>query len=214
LVVTDQERVVFNEKMATWQAHLDRYQATRDPKLILDPHVMAQVTELKYAAPGPTGWNDAEHLCAWYHGLRYEALGDGPGDGDRQAAEQLFRGRYPLRPADLPESLRRQYDTNFPRLFADVMAQVNEQIHRRRPDRHACQEHLKMLETICNLTARSDPQYFDRLEARAHVAQLARDPGARSYQDDVARARTEKGQQPPPADPPWRPFDHNMYFGM
>jgi hypothetical protein len=212
LMATDQERAVFNDQMAPWQARLDRYQVTKDPQLILDPHVIAGVMELKYAAPGSTSWESAEHLCAWYHWLRYEVLGDGRGEADRQAAEQLFRSHYSLRPADLPESLRRRYDTEFRQLFASVMAQVDEQTRRRRPDRRKCQELLMELGKICNFTARSDPQYFDRLEARAHVAQLARDPDARSYQDDVRRARAETGHQPPPANPPWQPFDYTTYF--
>jgi hypothetical protein len=66
---------------------------------------------------------------------------------------------------------------------------------------------------ICNFTARGDAQYLDRLDARVHVAELADSEMAQSYMQNAIAASSEKGRQPPPANPPWRPFNWHTYFG-
>jgi hypothetical protein len=212
-VVTEQERAVFNEHMARWQAHLDRYRASGDPRLIFDPDALAGVKELPGYATGSASWGDAQHLCAWFHWLRYEALGDGRGGADREAAVLLFRDQYRVRPLDLPKPLRQQLDAEFQRLFESVMAQVTQETRRRRANRRRLQELLGPLEMICNFTAYGDSQYLDRVDARAQVAELARSDMAPSYKEEALKARTEKGRRPPPASPPWRPFDWGTYFG-
>jgi hypothetical protein len=211
-VATEQEQAVFNEHMAPLQAYLDRCQATQDRQLLLDPAVIANVRALRDWAPGSTSWHDADHLCGWFHWLRYEALGDGRGRADRQAAEQLFRDQYRRRPLDLPEALRQRLDAEFRRLFASVMAEVTAETSRRRPKRQRLQEPLASLEMICNFTAYGDPQYIDRLEARAHVAELCRSDMADFYAEEALKAAARNAHQPPPANPPWRPFDWAAYF--
>jgi hypothetical protein len=211
-MASGQERAVFDEHMSTWQAQLDRYQETKDLQLILDPRVITEVRQLPGWATGSATWGDAQHVCAWFHWLRYEALGDGPGDADRQAAEQLFRDQYRTRPADIPQPLRQQWDAQFQQHFAGIMAQVAEETRRRRPNRGALQQLLGALEAICNFTADGDPHYRDRLDARAYVAELARSDLADSYRRDAQQARAQKDHQPPPANPPWRPFNWTMYL--
>jgi hypothetical protein len=82
----ESEHAVFNEHMSRWQAHLDRYQATGDPNLVLDQGVLAEVRQLPGYATGSASWNDAQHVCAWFHWLRSEALDNGRGKADRRAA--------------------------------------------------------------------------------------------------------------------------------
>ena len=212
--MTDPERAVFDERMATCQAYLDRYQATHDLQLLLDPAVISKVRELRDWATGAAGWQDAEHLCGWFHWLRYQALGESRGAADREVAEQFFQNRYSLRPHDLPEPVRQRLEAEFRQRFDAVMTQVAEQTRRRRPNRKQLRELYSELSAICNFTARSNPQYFDRLDARANVAELARDETAEIDRQQAVDARTEKGQQPPPANPPWRPFDYRTYFGI
>jgi hypothetical protein len=209
----ESEHAVFNEHMSRWQAHLDRYQATGDPNLVLDQGALTEVRQLPGYATGSASWNDAQHVCAWFHWLRSEALDNGRGKADRRAAEQIFRDQYRTRPPDLPKPIRQQLDTEFQQLFADVMAQVFKETRRRHPKRRRLQELVGPLEMICNSTARGDPQYLDRLDARADVAELAGSEMAQSYKQDAMTARGEKSRQPPPANPPWRPFDWHIYFG-
>lgn len=213
-MTTGQERAVFDEQMSRCQAHLDRCQATGDPELILDPDALALARALPGWATGSATWGDAQHVCAWLLWLRYQVLGDGRGMADRQEAEQLFRDQYRTRPADLPEPVRKRLDYEFQQLFASVMAQVAEETRHRRPNRRRLQELMGPLEMICNLTSRGDPQYFERLDARAQVAELSRHDMADSYRQDARDARKEKGRQPLPANPSWQPFDWKTYFGM
>jgi hypothetical protein len=211
-VTTGQERAVFDEQMSRCQALLDRCQATGDPQLILAPDALAQARALAGWATGSATWGDARHVCAWLHWLRFEVLGDARGAADRQQAEQLFRDQYRTRPADLPEPVRKRLDNEVQQLFASVMAQVAQEARRRRPNRQRLQELMGPLQMICNLTSRGDRQYLDRLNARAQVAELARDPMADIYRQDARNARTEKARQPSAASPPWRPFDWETYF--
>lgn len=213
-MTTGHERATFNEQMSSCQAYLDRCQTSKDPQLILDPDALTQIRGLPGWATGTATWGDAEHVCGWFHWMRYQVLGDRRGAADRQVAEQLFRKQYSTRPADLPEPVRQRLDDEFRNLFASVMARVTEETSRRRPKRQRLEELMGQLETICNFTNRGDPQYLDRLDARAEVAELSRSPLAGSYQQDARNARTEKGRQPLPADPPWRPFDWNMYLSI
>jgi hypothetical protein len=119
-VANDQEHAVFQEKMARGQAHLDRYQSTGNQQLLFDPRALAEVRELPGYATGSATWGDAQHVVAWFHWLRYEALGDSRSPAERQAAEQLFRDQYRVRPPDLPAPVRQQLDSEFQRLFASV----------------------------------------------------------------------------------------------
>jgi hypothetical protein len=213
-MTTEQERATFSEQMSRCQAYLDRCQAGKDPQLILDPDALTQIRGLSGWTTGTATWADAEHVCAWFHWMRYQVLGDGRGTADRQEAEQLFRKQYAARPADLPAPVRQRLDNEFRNLFARVIAQVTEETSRRRPKRQRLDALMEPLEMICHFTNRADPQYFDRLDARAHVAELSRNQLADSYQQDARNARIEKGRQPLPASPPWRPFDWNMYLGI
>lgn len=213
-MTTEEERAAFDDQMSRWQAYLDRYQATRDHELILSHEALAQVRELPGWATGSATWSDAQHVCAWFHWLRYQLLSDGRGTADRQAAEQLFRDQYRTRPADIPEPVRERLDGEFQRIFAAAMAQVAEETRHRRPNRRRLEELMGPLQMLCNMTTRGDPQYFDRLDARAKVAQLCRSNLANDYQEEALKAHTKKGCQPSPANPPWRPFDWKTYFGM
>ena len=213
-MATDEERAVFNEKMAQWQAYLDRYQATRDSQLILDPNALAEVGSLPDWATGSATWEDSQHVIGWFRWLRYEALGDRRGVADRQVAEKCFHTTSRTRPHDVPESLRQQYDKELQQLYDEVMGVLNQQARRRRPRWQPLQEFVETLCIICNLTSRGHPQYFERLDARAWLAEQCGDRFAQDYKRDALNARTEKGHQPLPANPPWRPFDWTTYFGM
>jgi hypothetical protein len=142
--------------MVQWRAHLDRYQATKNPQLILDPNVIAQVRELRDWALGSATLADAEHLRGWYHWLRYQSLGDRDGAADRQAAEGFFRSRYQLRSDDLPQLVRQRIDAEFQQRYADAVRQVDEQNRRRRPNRqqlHAAVQALTIVFSSLSLWA-------------------------------------------------------------
>jgi hypothetical protein len=213
-MATDQERAVFDQKMAQWQDRLDRYEATKDPRLILETQVIAEVRTLPDYATGSATWNDAQHVVGWSHWLRYQALGDRRGAADRQAAEGCFRTTSRTRPSDIPQSLWQQYDMELQKIYDDAMGVIRQEGQRRRPRWRSLQGYVETLEIVCNLTSRGHPQYFERLDARAQLAQLVNYQLADSYRREGREARTQKGGQPPSANPPWRPFDWPMYLGM
>lgn len=213
-MANEQERAVFNQHMARWQEQLDRYSATGDQRLILDPHVITEVRTLPDWATGSATWGDAQHIIGWFHWLRHEALGDRRGAADRQAAESCFRTTSRTRPSDIPKSLWQQYDNELQQVYDEAMGQIRREGQRRRPRWQPLQGYMETLEIVCSLTSRGHPQYFERLDARAQFAKLVHYHLSDSYRREAQEARTQKGGQPPPASPPWRPLDWPMYLGM
>lgn len=213
-MANEQEQAVFNQQMTRWQEQLDRYSATGDQRLILDPRVITEVRALPGWATGSATWGDAQHLIGWFHWLRDEALGDRRGAADRQAAESCFRTTSRTRPSDIPKSLWQQYDKELQQVYDEAMGQIRQEGRRRRPRWQPLQGFVETLDIICNMTALGHPQYFERLDARAWLAEQSGHRLAQSYKQDAQRIRMEKGQQPPPANPPWRPFGWTTYFGM
>jgi len=88
------------------RARLERFEAGRDPAVVLDPSAVAEVRALLATMPDPAVDLEIAHVAGWLHWTRYLVLEAGEDRQDLDAALALFAPVYQASPDAVPDEVR------------------------------------------------------------------------------------------------------------